>query len=211
MKLEAAAKECAIHKKEKQELEIQNKHLKQELEKIHLLLLKHDNQTLLVEALAQDEADEELSGKHSLGSLATVEKQTNAKKYASSDKSESGIEEYVLQGAVPRHAVEAFHNNGLETTEPKSLTCHTDKSPSVGVSSDDDHDALMEGNKLGSFGELGDIENESLTSDFERKCGVGASGSDTASVHHTDASKAELAMLQFKLEEATKAAEAERE
>lgn len=55
-KLEASLKEGSICKREKSDLEVQNDQLKREIEKIHLLLLKHAGQfdTQILEALGED-------------------------------------------------------------------------------------------------------------------------------------------------------------
>lgn len=144
-KLEMAIKDRNSFKREKIELETQNDRLKRELEKIHLLLLKHDDQTLLVEALAHEDPERDLtvqkparltgSSPVSSGSLPSPKATSinsrspttcngNGGESDSSRKSnadlhnkmcrELNIEEYVLQGAVPRHAVEMYYSSGKE-------------------------------------------------------------------------------------------------
>ncbi|XP_060534574.1 coiled-coil domain-containing protein 102A isoform X2 [Cylas formicarius] len=55
-KLESSVKENCTYKREKEELELQNDQLKKEIEKIHLLLLKHAGQfdSQIFEALGED-------------------------------------------------------------------------------------------------------------------------------------------------------------
>ncbi|XP_034233100.1 coiled-coil domain-containing protein 102A isoform X2 [Thrips palmi] len=144
-KLEMAIKDRNSFKREKLELETQNDRLKRELEKIHLLLLKHDDQTLLVEALAHEDPERDLTVQKparltgsspvsssslpspkaaSINSRSPTACNGNGGESDSSRKStadlhnkmcrELNIEEYVLQGAVPRHAVEMYYSSGKE-------------------------------------------------------------------------------------------------
>lgn len=144
-KLEMAVKDRNNFKREKMELESQNDRLKRELEKIHLLLLKHDDQTLLVEALAHEDPERDLNVQKpsrlsgtspvsssslpspratSINSRSPTACNGNGGESDSSRKSnldlhnkmcrELNIEEYVLQGAVPRHAVEIYYSSGKE-------------------------------------------------------------------------------------------------
>ncbi|CAH1123170.1 unnamed protein product [Ceutorhynchus assimilis] len=55
-KLENCLKEASTHKREKEEVELQNDQLKKEIEKIHILMLKHAGQfdSQLFEALGED-------------------------------------------------------------------------------------------------------------------------------------------------------------
>ncbi|KYN05461.1 hypothetical protein ALC62_03747 [Cyphomyrmex costatus] len=99
-KLEIAVKDANTFKHESQELELQNEQLKKEMEKIHMILLKHAGQfdqqifTIL-------ESDPQLRA--TFGLDEQLEFYNNA-----SDALERDIEEYVLQGAVPKHAVELY-------------------------------------------------------------------------------------------------------
>lgn len=92
-KLDMALKDSNIYKKEKQDVELQNDHLKKEIEKIHILLLKHAGQfdTQIFEALG-----EEFSSTIKVNGIdcdSTTEEQKNRSILA---------EEYVLHGAVPK-------------------------------------------------------------------------------------------------------------
>ncbi|XP_063244889.1 coiled-coil domain-containing protein 102A isoform X2 [Bacillus rossius redtenbacheri] len=140
-KLEASLKETNCFKREKLELESQNDQLKKEMEKIHMLLLKHAGQwdQHFLEALEKDDPDrdeinkckspEEDSG---VGSTVTQDNSSSlrattqlAVSSVSADlyglrevslldselsihSRDLSIEEYVLQGAVPKHAVELY-------------------------------------------------------------------------------------------------------
>lgn len=55
-KVETLFKESNSHKRDKEELEIQNEQLKKEIERIHILLLKHAGQfdSQILEALSED-------------------------------------------------------------------------------------------------------------------------------------------------------------
>lgn len=63
-KLEIVLKECSTNKREKQELEQQNDLLKREVERIHILLLKHAGQfdSQILEALSEDSLKDSLFG-----------------------------------------------------------------------------------------------------------------------------------------------------
>lgn len=117
-KLDAALKDSNSYKREKQELEVQNEQLKKEIEKIHLLLLKHAGQfdSQIFEALGEDPLrDFNFSHNHEspvkncvefqngiLGANTPVECDSTATSLLGLEK-DSCIEEYILQGAVPRH------------------------------------------------------------------------------------------------------------
>lgn len=136
-KLESALKESNAVKREKLELEAQNDQLKKEMERIHLLLLKHAGQWdhELLEALESEDPEHDVSSKTADGGSAVGSSSLqNAAEVAVNSVStdlfklneslqsrperehgdslvidkDSCIEEYVLQGAVPRHAVEMY-------------------------------------------------------------------------------------------------------
>lgn len=130
-KLESALKETNLHKRDKQDLEIQNDQLKKEIEKIHILLLKHAGQfdSQIFEALGND-IGHELSFDNgvnsqpqsfdSLNAITSTQIQPECDSTAASmieSEKDSCIEEYILQGAVPRHAIES---NESETGETKT-------------------------------------------------------------------------------------------
>lgn len=113
-KLETALKDTNTYKRQKDELEIQNDQLKKEIEKIHILLLKHAGQfdSQIFEALSEDplkdfvfsngspvkERENGISSSHSNPECDSTSLQEQER--------ESRLEEYVLQGAVPRYVKE---------------------------------------------------------------------------------------------------------
>ncbi|XP_070164718.1 coiled-coil domain-containing protein 102A [Polyergus mexicanus] len=137
-KLEIAVKDANTFKHESQELELQNEQLKKEMEKIHMILLKHAGQFdqqifTILESDPQLRAtfglDEQLEFYSNMESSDTLNTQRNILScktlHEASDVASGGhnilperdIEEYVLQGAVPKHAVELYKespNNSLD-------------------------------------------------------------------------------------------------
>ncbi|PNF27638.1 Coiled-coil domain-containing protein 102A [Cryptotermes secundus] len=136
-KLESAFKEINAVKREKLEVEAQNDQLKKEMERIHLLLLKHAGQWdhELLEALESEDPEHDVSSKTvDIGSAVGSSSLQNVTELAANSLSadlfdlneslqsrperehgdplvidkDSCIEEYILQGAVPRHAVEMY-------------------------------------------------------------------------------------------------------
>lgn len=97
-KLETALKDTNTYKTEKQELELQNDQLKREIEKIHILLLKHAGQLdgQLFEALGEDPLKD-------FGGVPQESQQSETVENDVQQKDISCIEEYVLQGAVPKN------------------------------------------------------------------------------------------------------------
>lgn len=128
-KLDSALKDIGSYKAEKQELELQNDQLKREIEKIHILLLKHAGQFdgQIFEALGEDPLkDFSFSSSHdSPVKLASSPNGTeNSEKKVECDSTAAAvlelekdtcIEEYVLQGAVPKNSVQP-----KEGDEPKN-------------------------------------------------------------------------------------------
>lgn len=117
-KLETALKDTNSYKRDKQDLESQNDQLKKEIEKVHLLLLKHAGQfdSQIFEALGQEpitmldlssarEVDVESSLPNGLTSSVSVECDSTATSLIELEKN-ACIEEYVLQGAVARSTSE---------------------------------------------------------------------------------------------------------
>lgn len=125
-KLDVTIKELNIHKSEKQDLEIQNDQLKKEMEKIHILLLKHAGQfdSQIFEALGQD-IGQELMFDNAVG-LNHTQHYVNQTVSSSGSQPEcdstapiepekdNSVEEYILHGAVPKHAVETHGNNKVD-------------------------------------------------------------------------------------------------
>ncbi|KAF5305260.1 hypothetical protein FQA39_LY09225 [Lamprigera yunnana] len=146
-KLDAAIKDSNSYKREKQEFELQNEQLKKEIEKIHILLLKHAGQfnSQLFEALGEDPIrdlnfmqnhDSPVKNCSELqnGMLCTdpaIECDSTATSL-DFDKNEC-VEEYILQGAVPRHV------SDRKTLETENITNGFD-SKSDRVSRKDEYD-----------------------------------------------------------------------
>lgn len=118
-KLDTAIKDSNICKREKQELEIQNDQLKKEMEKIHILLLKHAGQfdSQIFEALGTDVGQElsfdnasatHLNFEPSTNAVSSTQQNSECDSTANNENHEkdTSVEEYVLHGAVPKHAVE---------------------------------------------------------------------------------------------------------
>ncbi|XP_076248418.1 coiled-coil domain-containing protein 102A isoform X3 [Calliopsis andreniformis] len=98
-KLEIAVKDGNSYKHECQELELQNEQLKKEMEKIHMILLKHAGQ-FDQQIFTVLESDPQL--KSTLGHNMLPDRD---------------IEEYVLQGAVPKHAVELYKEGSINSLD----------------------------------------------------------------------------------------------
>ncbi|XP_012228202.1 coiled-coil domain-containing protein 102A [Linepithema humile] len=148
-KLEIAVKDANTFKHESQDLELQNEQLKKEMEKIHMILLKHAGQFdqqifTMLESDPQVRAtfglDEQLEFYNNVEPSDTLNSQRdmlscknshNASDVASGGHSilpERDIEEYVLQGAVPKHAVELYKespSNSLDKNIAKLVTDNT--------------------------------------------------------------------------------------
>ncbi|XP_034941762.1 coiled-coil domain-containing protein 102A [Chelonus insularis] len=134
-KLEIAVKDANSYKHESQELEIQNEQLRKEMEKIHVVLLKHVGQfdRQIVNIL---ESDSQL--RNSLGiddllelynNVERCDRKSDSVNYNSGcrksprdevllpEAPERDIEEYVLQGALPKHAVELYKEGSMSSLE----------------------------------------------------------------------------------------------
>lgn len=134
-KLEIAAKDANTFKHESQELELQNEALRKELQKIHVVLLKHAGQfdrqivsilesvpelrrALGVDELAEVYNNAELCDK-APSSLTNSQKESRrspgeevtAMIERRNTPPDRDIEEYILQGAVPKHAVELYKDS----------------------------------------------------------------------------------------------------
>ncbi|XP_076762912.1 coiled-coil domain-containing protein 102A isoform X3 [Xylocopa sonorina] len=99
-KLEIAVKDANSYKHECQELELQNDQLKKEMEKIHMILLKHAGQfdQQIFTVLESDPQLRSTLGSHNI-------------------LPDRDIEEYVLQGAVPKHAVELYKESSINSLD----------------------------------------------------------------------------------------------
>lgn len=133
-KLEIAVKDANSYKHECQELELQNEQLKKEMEKIHMILLKHAGQfdqqiftvlesdpqlrnTLDINELLKFynnvEQSESVNSKKDLLSCKVSLDESNVCLGSHNILPDRDIEEYVLQGAVPKHAVEIYKDSSL--------------------------------------------------------------------------------------------------
>ncbi|XP_014611018.1 PREDICTED: coiled-coil domain-containing protein 102A isoform X1 [Polistes canadensis] len=136
-KLEIAMKDANTYKHESQELEMKNEQLKNEIEKIHMLLLKHaghfnqqifsvlESDSQLRSTLGIDELldfynnveqQEKGSQKEALSCQRSFE-ESNVNMSIHTALPDRDIEEYVLQGAVPKHAVELYKEGSLSTLD----------------------------------------------------------------------------------------------
>lgn len=133
-KLEIAVKDANSYKHECQELELQNEQLKKEMEKIHMILLKHAGQfdqqiftvlesdpqlrnTLDINELLKFynnvEQSESVNSQKDLLSCKVSLDESNVCLGSHNILPDRDIEEYVLQGAVPKHAVEIYKDSSL--------------------------------------------------------------------------------------------------
>nr|CAH7753078.1 unnamed protein product [Callosobruchus chinensis] len=108
-KLETLLKEASANKRDKEELEIQNEQLKKEIERIHILLLKHAGQfdSQILEALSEDPLKDFVFNSGSpindcQNGISSSQSNPECDSTALQDLDASAIEEYILQGAVPR-------------------------------------------------------------------------------------------------------------
>lgn len=147
-KLEIAVKDANTFKHESQDLELQNEQLKKEMEKIHMILLKHAGQFdqqifTMLESDPQVRAtfglDEQIEFYNNIEPNDMLNSQRDLSCKNSHDASdvasgshsilpERDIEEYVLQGAVPKHAVELYKespSNSLDKNITKLVTDST--------------------------------------------------------------------------------------
>ncbi|XP_060832585.1 coiled-coil domain-containing protein 102A [Bombus pascuorum] len=136
-KLEIAVKDANSYKHECQELELQNEQLKKEMEKIHMVLLKHAGQfdqqiftvlesdpqlrnTLGIDELLKFynnvEQSESVNSQKDLLTCKVLD-DSNVCLGSHSILPDRDIEEYVLQGAVPKHAVELYKECPLNSLD----------------------------------------------------------------------------------------------
>lgn len=145
-KLEIAVKDANTFKHESQELELQNEQLKKEMEKIHMILLKHAGQfdQQIFTILESDPQlrttfglDEQLEFYNNIEASDVQRDMLSCKNSHEVNASgghnilpERDIEEYVLQGAVPKHAVELYKespSNSLDKNITKLVVDNTAK------------------------------------------------------------------------------------
>ncbi|XP_011638231.1 LOW QUALITY PROTEIN: coiled-coil domain-containing protein 102A [Pogonomyrmex barbatus] len=141
-KLEIAVKDANTFKHEFQELELQNEQLKKEMEKIHMILLKHAGQfdqqifTILesdpqlkatfgldeqLEFYNNVEASNMLGTQRDMLCCKNSHEAANVVSAGHNTLAERDIEEYVLQGAVPKHAVELYKESPSNSLD-KNIT-----------------------------------------------------------------------------------------
>lgn len=120
--LEAAIKESNSYKREKNELELQINQLKKEMEKVHHLMMKHAGQFNGNGNAEEHERDgrdnSNCSPDISSDGLKNVNSEDglmiNAATLQDQNDKRDG-EEYVSQGAVPKHIVESLRTEGVTT------------------------------------------------------------------------------------------------
>lgn len=132
--LEAAVKDANSYKREKNDLELQITQMKKEMEKIHMLMMKHAGQfnkgfvksvvkqplkvlTILSFIVRNGPEEPERDGRDncspdiSSDGLKNVNSEDGLVIKTGIDHCENrdlDIEEYILQGAVPKHVIESF-------------------------------------------------------------------------------------------------------
>jgi coiled-coil domain-containing protein 102 len=155
-KLDVALKDTNSYKREKQDLDVQNEQLKKEIEKIHLLLLKHAGQfdSQIFEALGDDplkdfnftmshESPVKSSINNHNGVTTTLEECCDSTTASLLDlDKDSCIEEYILQGAVPRHGVE--HRDSLERRSSDTVNGFDNKSDKTLSKEDYDEEFFLQ-------------------------------------------------------------------
>ncbi|XP_037909207.1 coiled-coil domain-containing protein 102A isoform X2 [Hermetia illucens] len=125
--LEAALKESDSYKREKNDLEMQITQLKKEMEKIHMLLMKHAGQFHKLDngdEPERDGRDINCSPDMSSDGLKNVNSEDGLVTKGAGDSSQSkdlDIEEYVLQGAVPKNVSELYDDKDEVSAEEKRL------------------------------------------------------------------------------------------
>lgn len=116
--LDAVMKESNCYKREKSELESQIAQLKKEMEKIHMLLMKHAGQFNANADEPERDARENLNCSPDISSdgLKNVNSEDGLVTKSMSDehngRRDLDIEEYILQGAVPKHVIETMRSDG---------------------------------------------------------------------------------------------------
>lgn len=127
-KLDTALKDANVYRVEKQDLELQNDQLKREIEKIHILLLKHAGQFdgQIFEALGEDPMKDFSFSSPQNSPVKIASSENGGENKVECDSTggavlDTCIEEYVLQGAVPKSAQTA------QTKEGKSKDCEETK------------------------------------------------------------------------------------
>ncbi|KAB0796948.1 hypothetical protein PPYR_11009 [Photinus pyralis] len=135
-KLDSALKDANVYKREKQEIELQNEQLKKEIEKIHLLLLKHAGQFdgQIFEALGEDplrdftfsQTHESPTKNCELQNGLGTDCDSTTTSLLELDK-DASIEEYILQGAVPRHI--EYKDANIDDSLTNGFDCKSERVP----------------------------------------------------------------------------------
>lgn len=109
--LEAAIKESNSYKREKNELESQINQLKSEMEKTHMLLLKHAGQ---FNGNGNGVEEPERDGRDNSNCSPDISsdglKNVNSEDGLVAKLAHRDIEEYILQGAVPKHVIDSLRS-----------------------------------------------------------------------------------------------------
>ena len=138
--LETAIKESNSYKREKNELEVQISQLKKEMEKIHMLLMKHAGQfngNVDEPERDRDRDREQLNCSPDVSSdgLKNVNSEdglvTKSLSRDQSERKDLDIEEYILQGAVPKHVIESFRSEGMFILPCSAIHCRVSETPLV--------------------------------------------------------------------------------
>lgn len=125
-KLDIALKEINTHKRERQELDLQNDQLKKEIEKIHILLLKHAGQfdSQIFEALGDDPLKDFNFSLNNTSPIKenSIESKNQCDSSATSllNLEKDNVDEYLLRGAMPKHA--EHDKTDLKCSEMEELT-----------------------------------------------------------------------------------------
>lgn len=240
-KLDAAMKDINSFKREKMELETQNDQLKKEVEKIHLLLLKHAGQwdQQLLDALQSEDPEKDLNavidtevcsevgpasprnsvllesaepGSGSSIDQFSIHEHLQTKPVKDQDDKDilqivhdkdTFIEEYVLQGAVPRHAVELY-NNAKENAVDKDLD-------GLEHFNHDDISSLLSCSEVQERRSDSKVPRNNPCSDILSVDKRFSQNLDSDSSSDRDFLLQKLSVLQLRLDEASKTIQAERE
>ncbi|KAL3285072.1 hypothetical protein HHI36_019196 [Cryptolaemus montrouzieri] len=131
-KLDTIVKETSSSRKKREELEIQNEHLKKEIEKIHLILLKHAGQfdSQLFEALSEDPLKDFVFNNTS--PLKVVENGIHGSENPDCDSlstmsKEVSIDDYILKGAVPKYVSDLKADTSDRIGETILSECESNK------------------------------------------------------------------------------------
>ncbi|XP_018918080.1 coiled-coil domain-containing protein 102A isoform X2 [Bemisia tabaci] len=197
-KLDSVMQENNACHREKQDLQVQNEQMRKELEKIHLLLLKHAGQWdhQLLEALESADPEKDIV----LPSLVTADSGL-ASSLSQEELIPGGIEEYVLQGAVPKHAVELFGNTA----------CQKDTASGEIFATGGKENALDSDSRLGERSETDSDANIDLNSINELECNSIRSSCNNMDCDSEEVLRQKLSMLQLRLDETSKTLVVERE